>query len=283
MIKLLAESGSTKTDWMLVNEQGERNSFTTSGINPLLLSIEEITELVEEQPLLVKSAIQISQVFFYGAGCGNKDAVNRLKIVFQGFFYNASIEIYPDTLAASRACCGKNPGIVGIIGTGANAGFFDGDRQFTPFVPSLGFILGDEGSGNWIGRKLLSDYFYGRMPVGLREAFLEEYAIDYQEVISRLYRSQAPNAYLASFAPFCHHHFAHAYCTSLVMNGINLFLNRFIDPAILPEGSKIHFAGSVAFAFQEQIREQLDTRKLSMGNVVSRPLEALLSFHLDQA
>ena len=86
MIKLLAESGSTKTDWMLVNEQGERNSFTTSGINPLLLSIEEITELVEEQPLLVKSAIQITQVFFYGAGCGNKDAVNRLKIVFQGFF-----------------------------------------------------------------------------------------------------------------------------------------------------------------------------------------------------
>jgi hypothetical protein len=119
------------------------------------------------------------------------------------------------------------------------------------------------------------------MPVGLREAFLEEYAIDYQEVISRLYRSQAPNAYLASFAPFCHHHFAHSYCTSLVMNGINLFLNRFIDPAILPENSKIHFAGSVAFAFQEQIREQLDTRKLSIGHVVSRPLEALLSFHLE--
>jgi N-acetylglucosamine kinase-like BadF-type ATPase len=281
MFKLLAESGSTKTDWMMVNDQGERTSFTTAGINPLLLSIEEITDLVEQEVQLIHQSTQIQQVYFYGAGCGNKDAVNRLRVVFQGIFYNAEIEIFPDTLAAARACCAHEPGIVGILGTGANAGFFDGKNQFTPFVPSLGFILGDEGSGNWIGRKLLSDYFYGRMPIGLRDAFLEEYAIDYQEVISRLYRSTAPNAYLASFAPFCHHHFAQPYCTSLIMNGINLFLNRFIDPAILPEGSTVHFAGSVAFAFQESIREQLDTRKLNLGRVVSRPLESLLAFHLD--
>lgn len=280
MVTLVAESGSTKTDWMMVASDGSRKHIRTFGINPLLLTLDEIHRILKDESALKSKADEVSRIFFYGAGCGNKEAVNRLRIAFNGAFPSAQVEVSPDTLAAARACCGNQPGVIGILGTGANAGFYDGAENFTPFVPSLGFILGDEGSGNWIGRKLIADYFYKRMPEGLMDAFEEEFRIDYQEIITKVYRSSAPNAYLASFAPFASQHKGHPYCQSLIVNGVSLFLNRFIDPALLAEETKVHFAGSVAYAFQDLLQEQLESKRLNLGAVVRRPLEGLVDYHL---
>ncbi|MEM6317002.1 MAG: hypothetical protein AAF960_04990 [Bacteroidota bacterium] len=279
---IIADSGSTKTDWVLLNRDKGMESFSTNGLNPVLLDkaaiISEIGATFSKGSLSSK----VNAVHFYGAGCFDEPHCTIVESALQVIFPNASFWINNDLLAAARAICGTSEGIACILGTGANSCFFDG-QKIVDNVPPLGYILGDEGSGTYLGKQLLRHYFYRELPPELERRLLADFSISKKKVIEAVYRQPNGNRYLANFAKWIIEQKKHPFVQQLLLNALDDFIKRQVLKYDRVREVPIHFIGSIAFFLQKEVKIVIEKNGLLLGKINRRPMEGLIKFHLQSS
>ena len=277
MYTLVADSGSTKTDWLLLDEEYGNSEFHTTGINPVRDSSSIITNvLMDELIPCIPSACEVSKVHFYGAGCMDPYRSELIKIL-KDIFPNAEITAESDLLGAARALCGKDPGIVCILGTGSNSGLYDGKHIINNISP-LGFILGDEGSGAVLGRTLIGNLIKGDMPSGLLEDFLDFFHLTIPEIIDKVYRKSRPNLFLASLVPFIQHHREIPQIHDMLVSSFRQFLTRNVCHYGHRE-MPVNFVGSIAHTFKRELSESIEAEGLILGEIIQHPIQNMAKFH----
>ena len=274
---LIADSGSTKTTWKLIGNSGETKTIKTDGINPFFWTEEVIFQELSKI-LLSETGTDIQKIFFYGAGIVNAEKGDIIRRALTRIYSEAVIETHSDMLGAARALFGNQPGIACILGTGSNACLYDGER-ITQGISPLGFILGDEGSGAVMGRKLLGDYFKEVMPARLREEFGKRFTITREEALNHVYRSEKPNQFLAQFTPFLSEYAQSAYCQEFVQQNFMEFFERNVIK--LPDYSKlpIGFIGSVAYYFSDILNNTASYFGFEQTIIIKEPIEGLEKYH----
>jgi len=277
---LIVDSGATKSDWIALGEKGKQLFLTqTLGLSPEVLTREVIEDRLANNFELSKNKDIVSHVYFYGAGCGTDRMKKFLTEIFKDFFPNAKTEVREDTYAAiySTTKIGHQ-GIVCILGTGSNCSYYDGHQLFQK-VTSLGYILMDDGSGNFFGRKLIRDYYYHKMPQDLGIKFAKEYNLEADVIKENLYKQPNPNTYLATFARFIIENKEHPYCRGVIDKGLQQFVNNYIMQFELATKVPISFVGSIAYFLREELATVLERNDLILGVIRRRPIEGLVEFH----
>ena len=277
MIILIADSGSTKTDWVLCNGSIVVKRVKTQGLNPTIQSSEEILAVLKAELADNIDTTAPQKIFFYGAGCAYDTANNRMKQALEAVFTTKEIEIYSDLLGAARALCGHEEGIACILGTGSNSCLYDG-KNIIDNTPSMGYILGDEGSGAHLGRQLVSDCVKKQLPKAIREKFMQQYNLDIATILERVYHTPLPNRWLASLTPFIQENKKNAEVHTMLKHCFTQFFQRNVmvyRRSWLP----IHISGGIGMNFSEEIRETAESLGLSVGNIVESPMEGLIKFH----
>jgi N-acetylglucosamine kinase-like BadF-type ATPase len=280
-MKLLVDSGSTKADWISIDETG-KILFTTQtlGLNPEVLNKEEIITRVNDRFDISLNKDNVTHLYFYGAGCGTDRMKNFLTEVFKEYFPNAVVLVNEDTYAAVYATTPKNEkAIVCILGTGSNCSYFDG-KILHQKVQSLGYIAMDDCSGNQFGRQLIRDFYFSKMPGKLAAEFAKTYDLDPDVIKHQLYKEPNPNAYMATFAKFLILHKDEEYCQKLVRKDMQVFVDNYITQYENCKEVPIHFIGSIAFYLKEELKEVLESNGLKIGNVLRRPIDGLIEFHV---
>jgi N-acetylglucosamine kinase-like BadF-type ATPase len=280
MIRLIADSGSTKADWRLTGKKGGLLAFQSPGINPYYQDGEEILQALREN-ILPQTGPVVDEIFFYGAGVVSGGRGDFIKQAFHRLFPEARVEVHTDLLGAARALFGCETGIVCILGTGSNACLYDGSK-ITHGVPPLGFILGDEGSGAVLGRKLVGDFFKEIMPQELRSKFEQQFVVTQSEVLNRVYRSEYPNRYLAGFTPFLSQNLAVSYCRELFTKSMDEFMERNVLQLPDAVSRKIGFVGSVAFHCSELIGAMAESYGFKNYRILKEPIAGLIEFHTEK-
>lgn len=275
---LIADSGSTKTSWCFYQQEGQKAFFSTSGINPFFRTTEDIVvELKKEFVPKIKGKIE--GVYFYGSGVVNKEKAGVIKAALAELFPGAGCNVESDLLAAARATSGHRQGIACILGTGSNSCLYNGE-EIIEHVPPLGYILGDEGSGTYMAKRLLADYLKEIMPVELAQHFRKKFPIDYAEFLNNVYQNENVRMFLAGFVPFLKENIGATYCRNLVVDSFEAFINRNVKRYSDYQKQKVSFIGSIAFYFQEQLKEALTKQNLQPGVILKDPLEQLIQYHL---
>lgn len=274
---LIADSGSTKTDWRLVNETEQLQSFQTIGFNPYYISEQQILDELSKSAL-TKIKQQVTQVFFYGAGCSSEAKSGEIKKTLGKFFNQAQVEVDHDLLAAARSVSGKKAGLVAILGTGSNTCFFDG-TSIVKNVSSLGFILGDEGSGAHLGKTLVTAYLNNELSTELQQAFQQKYQLTLLDILDAVYKKPLPNRFLAQFAPFVLEHKQHPQIAAIINACFSQFFEKHICKYENYQTYPLNMVGSIGFVFKNEI-EQLATHfGVNMGIVIKQPIDGLVKFH----
>lgn len=276
---VIADSGSTKTDWCLGHTKADRKTIQTAGINPFHQSPDEIERIITST-LVPRSGdtAEITTVFFYGAGCIPEKAPVVGNILSQNF-PQAEIFVESDLLGAARALCGTSEGIACILGTGSNSCAYDG-KQIIAHIPPLGYILGDEGSGAVLGKRLVSDCLKHRLPDDLCRLFFEEYGLNPALIMDRVYRQPLANRFLASLTPFLSANRHRPEIHSLLVSGFTDFFRRNVMQYAY-EKVPVHFTGSIAYHFQAEVKEAAQASGILTGNILKSPLEGLVHYHFD--
>ncbi|WP_242119213.1 N-acetylglucosamine kinase [Aestuariivivens sediminicola] len=280
---LIVDSGSTKSDWIAVDNNGNKllEKIRTKGLNPAILPEKKLKKIIKGSEDLKNNREIVSHVFFYGAGCGTEKPVETLREVLQSIFINAQIEVNEDTMAAVYACI-NNPqeaAVVCILGTGSNCSYYDGENLHQKVI-SLGYTLMDDASGNYYGKQLIRDYYFNKMPENVRVAFGSKYNMDADYIKYNLYKQPNPNAYLANFAEFMFLHKDSEYTIELIKKGIRLFAeNMILQFKDHLKTVPVHFAGSIAFFAQNEIKEVAEEMGFTTGNFIRRPIDRLIPFH----
>ncbi|MDD2986201.1 BadF/BadG/BcrA/BcrD ATPase family protein [Flavobacterium sp.] len=280
-MKLLVDGGSTKADWIAIDDNG-KVLFTTQtlGLNPEVLDKEDVIARLEDKFDISHNRDKVKNLFFYGAGCGTDRMKDYLAEIFQNYFPNAIVAVYEDTYAAVYATTPKDEqAIVCILGTGSNCSFFDG-QVLHQKVQSLGYIVMDDGSGNHFGRLLIRGYFFNKMPKELAAELQEEYNLDADYVKANLYKEANPNAYLATFAKFIIKHKEHPYCKKIIYKELKKFVKNYIMQYENYQSVPVHFVGSIAFYLKEELEEILSKYDIKIGNVLRRPIDGLIAYHI---
>ena len=277
---LIADSGSTKTDWYLTDGSDVKVQFMTQGINPFFLSIDEIADILHNEliPQLVVLAENIRSIYFYGSGC-RQEMIPGLTDVLKRVFPSAmTVEVNGDLLAAARALCGRAEGIVCILGTGANSCLYDG-RRIVMNTPPLGFILGDEGSGAVLGRNFVNAVFKGGVSDAMRDEFLKSSGLTLSDIIDKVYRQPLANRFLASLSPFIGAHIADGDVHRLVVDSFRAFFHRNVA-AYGRKDLEIGAIGSVAFYYKEQLFEAAVIEGFRVGKIERSPIAGLVAYHV---
>lgn len=276
---LVCDSGSTKADWKLAHQGVEIASFGTIGLNPFFQNSETVAEVMHAVDIVNMHKDKVHAVKFYGAGCShdsrNAIIANGLKHVF----VNAEITVGHDLLAATYATCNDSPGIACILGTGSNSCFFDGEKVIE-LNHGLGYILGDEGSGSYYGKKLLAYYFYNVMPQDLRSEFYNKFKVTKENVLETVYFQPNVNVYLASFSKFLSEHSSHPWIINLVSKTMGEFID--VNVCNIPDYKKfpVHFIGSIAYHFSGILKLEAEIRHIAVGQIISKPIHNLLQYFL---
>ena len=273
---LIADSGSTKCDWILF-ENSEKASIRikTKGLNPAILSKKEFSAVLHKSEELNKYKDLVTNINFFGAGCGTKKTQNKVNKILESYFQNAESQTSEDTMAAVMATT-KEPAVVCILGTGSNCCYYDGENIQLK-TPALGYILMDEGSGNYFGKALLQAYYYKQMPKDLRLLFEKKYNLKEKEVVKKLYKSSTPNKYLAEFARFLFKNENHPFIKQLIIKGMNIFVKNHI--ALYTQELKtvsLHFVGSIAYYAQDYIKLALSKRGLKASSFIKSPIDQII-------
>lgn len=279
-MKIVCDSGSTKADWVIIDKGREVFSCSTRGINPVFHDAEFIHHELNRELTHAISPKGVKEVYFYGAGCWDFNLKGKVEKAIQAVFAKASIEVDHDLLGAARAACGSAPGIACILGTGSNSCLYDGENVVDN-VTNLGYLIGDEGSGSYLGKSLLRSYFYRELPKELEEKFKEYVPGGKAEVLENIYgNSKVANVYLASFAPFLSDNKKHFFIEQLVhdafLDFINAHVSKYRGHLTLP----INFIGSVAYHFSDVLEIALTRKQMTMGKIVRKPIKELVKFHL---
>lgn len=277
---LIVDSGATKSDWIALDEKGNQLFMTqTLGLSPEVLTRPVIEDRLANNFELSKNRENVTQLFFYGAGCGTDRMKKFLTEIFNDFFPKAIAEVKEDTYAAIFATTklGQH-GIVCILGTGSNCSYYDGE-QLHQKVTSLGYIPMDDGSGNFFGRKLIRDYYFNKMPQDLATKFAKEYNLDADVIKENLYKQPNPNTYLATFARFIVENKNHPYCRGVIDKGFQQFINNYIMQFELATKVPVSFVGSIAYYLREELATVIERNDLILGVIRQRPIEGLVDFH----
>jgi N-acetylglucosamine kinase-like BadF-type ATPase len=276
---LIADSGSTKTDWRILDQNEVIAQTQTVGFNPYYQDADSIANVLKTGllPLCTK---EIKQVFYFGTGVTNAEKAGVIKnAILQVFPTCKQIEAESDVVGAARATCGRTAGIACILGTGSNSVYFDGEK--TGFqVPPLGFWLGDEGSGGHLGKSLLLSYLHKEMPFEIRTKFEEKYgAIDRLIVLENAYHKPFPNRYFASYSKFLFNNIKEDFCKNLVENCFLQFFEKYILKYPMCHETNVHFVGSVAFYYKDLLIKVADSQGIKVGSIVETPIGGLVEFH----
>lgn len=277
---LIADSGSTKTDWCAGTTPENCQTVQTAGINPFHQSTEEIEQIITTMLMpQLENPNACTDIFFYGAGC-LPEKVNGIKKALQKHFPQAKhIEVESDLLGAARALCGRQAGIACILGTGSNSCAYNG-QQITDHISPLGYILGDEGSGSALGKQLVSNCLKRQLPPDLCQLFFETYPLSPAHILEHVYRQPLANRFLAGFTPFLATHRDRAEIHALLIEGFTQFFQRNVLPYACKE-QPVHFTGSVAYHFQDEVKEAAQRLHLTLGQVLKSPMEGLRKYHFE--
>ena len=281
---LIVDSGSTKCDWLAINSEGDQlfEKQRTKGLNPAILSEKKLRKIIKKNDVLKENRREVSHVFFYGAGCGTEKPRLLLKMVLEDIFLNAEVVVKEDTYAAvySTLNTPEEAAVVCILGTGSNCSYFDG-TELHQRVKSLGYSLMDDASGNYFGRQLIRDYYFSHMPEDLKVSFAERFNMESDYIKYNMYKQPNPNAYLASFAEFMFLNKESKYISDLIKEGIRLFAkNMILQFKDVLDTVPVHFAGSIAFFSQDEIKEVAQELGFKAGNFQRRPIEGLVNYHI---
>lgn len=279
---LVADSGSSKTDWLLDRPGEEPVSFRSSGLNPYFLTEKQIVKVLQEQvPDLIAYNSSIREIYFFGAGCSSPDRHEIVTNALSTLFTKAFISVDSDLLGSAYATCGHEKGLCCVLGTGSNISFFDGEEIHSG-KHGLGYVLGDEGSGTWIGKTLITDYLYGNMPADVHALFKKEYRLSRNVVMEQVYQKPNANTWLASFARFL----AMIKDTDYAKRLVEKILSDFIETNIksYPEYHKYkcHFVGSIADVHADELRELCEKQHIQVGKIMKHPIEDLMQFILSR-
>ncbi len=276
---VIADSGSTKTTWALIDSQNNIITKKESiGLNPFFV---DVCFIKKTSSKIIETADKkkISAVYFYGAGCANDEKCNLVKKGLTATLPNTKIFIYSDLLAAARALFQKQKGWVCILGTGSNAAYYNG-RILIKHTPSLGYILGDEGSGTYLGKLLLQHILYHKLDKTLTNAFHKKYNLDLQNILLHTYSKPNPNKYLASFTHFLKEYENHSSIQQLIYNGFSDFIKNHIQPYMKNDIETIGFIGSVAFSFKEILIQACLDHNLTVLDIQKSPMDGLIKYHI---
>ena len=274
---LIADSGSTKTDWALQSASGALKRFHTQGINPFHQDRTVITEILRQELLPHLDPNKVNCVCFYGSGVRPELESVMISLLQEAFPQAEQVESHSDLLGAARALCDHNYGIASILGTGANSCLYDGCRIIAN-TPALGYILGDEGSGGVLGKLFLHELYKGVLSENIRYEFEREYGLKMADVIQRVYRESMPNRFLASLAPFIHRHLSDPAIKRLVINNFCDFFRYNIRPYGLKD-MPVSFVGSIAYHFRDQLAEAAQAEGFRLGTILKTPIDGLLHYH----
>jgi len=278
---LVADSGSTKCDWMIIDQDNTKHKTNTMGFNPFFHSTDFILAKIQENELFNTYQSQIKEVYFYGAGCSSAPRKLILKNALSQFFTSAEkIDIDHDLTGAALATTPFNPGIACILGTGSNSCYYDGQKVYEE-LPALGYILGDEGSGAYFGKILLADWLYKRMPADLAKSFESRYTLTKEGIFSAIHQESNPNVYLASFMPFVSENKTHPYMKDMVYQGLAKFCSIHIWCFDNFRDVPVNFVGSIAHYFKDLLKEVADNHRFTIGNIEKKPIDALAEYHLN--
>lgn len=276
---IVVDSGSTKSDWVLVDQNGHQTATSTMGFNPYFHSPEKVfTELTKKDFTNIIPIHEVKYVYYYGAGCPDDNYRSRMKEGLTKVFPNAVIEVNHDLLGAARATCGRQAGICGIMGTGSNSCAYDGEFV-TDNVTALAHVLGDEGGGVQLGRLLLQSYFYRELPKDLELEFEKAYPEGKDAIIHRVY-GEGQNVHIASFAEFLIRHKTHPVARRLIDQAFREFATRHLKKYENWQNLEINLVGSIAGLLTEELREVFKQEGLKLGKVVRKPIENLVEYHL---
>lgn len=274
---LIADSGSTKTDWAIIENKNTIKIVKTNGINPFFQTRKEIADEIKSNLLQYLPTKKFKGIYFYGAGC-TFDKVEIVKEAILEHLYSDDLQVHSDMLAAAHALCGRKPGIVCILGTGSNSCAYDGTKIIENVSP-LGFILGDEGSGAVLGKLFIGSLFKNQLNPELKDEFIKEYELDIADIIDRVYKKPFPNRFLASISPFIKKHISEPSVHSLVLNNFKEFFKRNVMQYQYKEQT-VNFIGSIAYYYEEIIREATHEMGIKEGKFLKSPMEGLIEYHL---
>lgn len=276
---LFADSGSTKTKWIITDLDGNEVAiFKTIGLNPYFVTEEKIIKEISENYPSIPNSGKIKKVFFYGSGCSPEDEHQHLISALKKYFNNADVEVYSDMLGTARAIYKDEEGIAAIIGTGTNSCFYS-NKELQKGAISLGYVLGDEGSGAYIGKKFAKQYLEKRFDPALTQKILDNTGATHTAILSAVYSNPHPNRYLAGFCIFIKNNIEHPQLQELVKRAFSKFFENYVK--IYPDFNKypLGFCGSIAINFQEFIIEIANSYGINDVRFVSEPLKSIIEFH----
>jgi len=274
---LIADSGSTKTEWCLLVDN-KKKKILTQGLSPYFFNLQQIAEILKKELLpKLKNAIP-DEIFFYGTGCSNPANAAIVKKAIKTFFPESAIKVDHDLAGAAKALCGNEKGIACILGTGSNSCYYNGKR-IVKNSPGLGFVLGDEGSGAYLGKKVIQYYLYNTFDEDLMERFKAKYQTDSSEILEAVYKKPLPNRYLAGFAIFLAENRGHFMIENIIEDGFNDFFFNHVYKYRESWTMPVNFIGSVAFGFKDILKEMCNTYELQLGKVLKNPMDGLVRYH----
>ncbi|MFV0606968.1 MAG: N-acetylglucosamine kinase [Niabella sp.] len=276
-IILIADAGSTKTEWCLL-QNGKPKSIITAGISPYFLNTVQIITLLEKELAPKLKKVIPDYIFYYGTGCTNPDNKKIVKKSLQKLFSTAKIEVTHDVEAAAKGLCINNKGIACILGTGSSSCFYNGKKIITN-RPGLGYVLGDEGSGAFLGRKVIQYYMYNTFDEDLRARFDASFVTSGNEILENVYKKPLPNRYLASFARFLADNRGHYMIENIIEDGLNDFFFTHLCKYREAWNYPINFVGGISYGFKDVIKELCHTYNFELGNVLQKPMKGLIQYH----
>ncbi|MEO7767578.1 MAG: N-acetylglucosamine kinase [Ferruginibacter sp.] len=276
-IKLIADCGSTKSDWCLIDGKKKKN-IITQGISPYFLNSRQIESLIQLELKNKLRGIEPTEIFYYGTGCSNPGNVKIVKKALSDVFSQAKIFINHDLMGAAKALCGDQKGVACILGTGSNSCYYNGKR-IVKNSPGLGFILGDEGSGAFLGKKVVQYFLYKTYDPDLMDRFNAKYNTNAEEILEAVYKMPLPNRYLAGFVPFLFENRGHFMIENIIEDAFNEFFYQHVYKYKESWTMPVNFIGSVAYGFRDVLKTMCDTYELQLGKVLKSPMDGLIRYH----
>jgi N-acetylglucosamine kinase-like BadF-type ATPase len=276
-VTLIADGGATKTEWCLLSN-GRKKTFLTQGIRPYFLTSQQIADLVGTELLPSLKNVIVANLFYYGTGCLDPKNAKSVKNALKALFPDANIEVGTDFLGAAKAVCGDEKGVACILGTGSNSCSYNG-KKIIKNSPGIGYVLGDEGSGAYLGRKVLQYYLYETFDEELKSKFDAKYGTTSVEILENVYKKPFPNRYIASFTLFLAENRGHYMIENILEDGLNDFffqhLTRYKEALRYPVG----FVGSVAYGFKDVLTQLCQSYEFELGKILKTPMQGLVKYH----
>ena len=279
---LIAESGASKTEWRVIKNKNEIHTVATEGFNPYVHSVDILKKIIETNIVKNNTKENVKSIFFYGAGCGSPKNKEIVKEAFQVFFQNAVIEVEHDLMGATRAACGNEKGIVCILGTGSNSCLYDG-KKIREHIPSLGYILGDEGSGTAMGKILLTKIIRKQLSAEVIHLFHSTYSLNEEMLLQKVYKETSPSKYIASYTKFLSANIALPEIYQIVSESFQGFFDSILLHYPHYQTTPVHFIGSIAFYFSSLLHKIAFEKNIHIKNIIQSPIQNLVLYHTKEA